>query len=314
MSIVHSLWNILILVISINSANHHPAEAQTPKQVRPTKTIPSLPLAVNGDFKPLQDHYDTQLQQALQSEINKNKRWANLVANKRMAVGVVDLKDYDHPRFARINGDEMMYAASLPKIAVLLAAVDAIDKQEMQNTPQIQSDMRLMISKSNNQATTRLIDRLGYDKIESVLTDPQYHLYEESNGGGLWVGKRYASGGPTHREPLKNLSHAASAYQVCRFYYMMVNGQLVSPERSKQMLSIMEAPEINHKFVNTLNRIAPVARKFRKSGSWKSYHSDSILVWGKDRRYILVALVNDEQGEQIMRNLVLPVERALAKN
>ena len=76
-----------------------------------------------------------------------------------------------------------------------------------------------MISKSNNQATTRMIDRLGYEKIESVLTDPQYEFYDENKGGGLWVGKRYGGGGDTNREPLKNLSHAASVTQVCRFYY-----------------------------------------------------------------------------------------------
>jgi beta-lactamase class A len=230
-----------------------------------------------------------------------------------MSIGVVDLTNETQPRFAGINGNEMMYAASLPKIAILLAAVDAIDQGELKQTEEVKRDMRSMISKSDNQASTRMIDRLGYEKIEAVLTNEKYHLYDPDKGGGLWVGKRYASGGPTNREPLKNLSHAANAFQVCRFYYMLINGRLVSYERSSQMLGILESPELHHKFVSTLDEIAPVARKFRKSGSWKSYHSDSILVWGKDRRYILVALVNDENGEQIMRNLVIPVERAINK-
>jgi beta-lactamase class A len=81
------------------------------------------------------------------------------------------------------------------------------------------------------------------------------------------------------------------------------------------MLEIMEDPALHHKFVNTLDKIAPHARLFRKSGSWKSYHSDSVLVWGEnpDRRYILVALIDDNNGEQIIRNLVMPIERALRK-
>jgi len=72
---------------------------------------------------------------------------------------------------------------------------------------------------------------------------------------------------------------------------------------------------LHHKFVNTLDQIAPDARLFRKSGSWKSFHSDSILVWGKDqkRRYILVALVDNENGEQIIRSLVKPIEKVLKK-
>ena len=152
-----------------------------------------------------------------------------------------------------------------------------------------------------------------FDKIESVLTDEKYQLYDEEHGGGLWVGKRYASSGETHREPLKNLSHAATVNQVCRFYYLLANGKLVNNKRSKQMLGILENPALHHKFVNTLDQIAPNARLFRKSGSWKNFHSDSILVWGKDpqRRYILVALVDDASGEKIIRDLVKPVEKVL---
>jgi len=244
-----------------------------------------------------------------------NEAWASLIGQKKMAIGIVDLSNPEHVRFARINGNHMMYAASLPKIAILLAAMDAIEKGELIETSEIKKDMRLMISKSDNAASTRMIDRLGYAKIESVMTDPTYAFYDEGNGGGLWVGKRYGGGGNTNREPLKQLSHAASVTQVCRFYYLLANGKLVNEKRSKQMLNIMENPELHHKFVNTLEIIAPSARLFRKSGSWKTYHSDSILVWGKEsnRRYILVALIDDPNGEQIIRNLVKPIEKVLKK-
>ena len=145
------------------------------------------------------------------------------------------------------------------------------------------------------------------------MTDPKYLFYDESKGGGLWVGKRYGSGGDTNREPLKNLSHAATVNQVCRYYYLLANGKLVNKGRSKQMLDIMGDPELHHKFVNTLDNIAPDARLYRKSGSWRTFHSDSILVWGNNpnRRYILVALIDDAGGEQIIRDLVRPVEKVL---
>ena len=232
-----------------------------------------------------------------------------------MAVGVVDLSNPQQVRFARVNGNQMMYAASLPKIAILLTAMDAMDKGQLKETPEIKKDLRLMISKSDNAASTRMIDRLGYDKIEKVMTDPKYLFYNKRNGGGLWVGKRYGKGGETHREPLKNLSHAASVTQVCRYFYLLSYGKLVNEKRSKQMLDIFENPELHHKFVNTLDRIAPHARLFRKSGTWETYHADSILVWDEDptRRYILVALIDDSNGEQIIRDLVVPVEKILKK-
>jgi len=270
----------------------------------------------NSTLKPLGSLFNKDLQKELELQLNKNPKWKNLIQQNKLAVGVIDLRDQNHIEYARINGNNMMYAASLPKIAVLLAAMDALEKGELKETPEVTNDMKIMISKSNNQAATRMIDRLGFDKIESVLTDEKYQLYDEDHGGGLWVGKRYASSGATNREPLKHLSHAATVNQVCRFYYLLANGKLVSTNRSKQMLAIMEDPALHHKFVNTLDQIAPEARLFRKSGSWRNFHSDSILVWGKDpkRRYILVALVEDVSGEKIIRNLVKPIEKALKIN
>ncbi|AUC76818.1 serine hydrolase [Olleya sp. Bg11-27] len=276
-----------------------------------------LPLLTSdGKIAMLTSLVDSDLQKTLESEINKNPLWKKLINQKKMSVGLVDLRDTNNVKFARLNGNNMMYAASLPKIAVLLAAMDAIDKKELIETPDIKKDMRLMISKSNNAATTRMIDRVGYEKIESVMRSKKYKFYDENFGGGLWVGKRYGGGGNTNREPLKNLSHAATVTQVCRYYYLLANGKLVNQKRSKQMLDIMENTALHHKFVNTLDKIAPDARIFRKSGSWKNYHSDSVLVWGKDtnRRYILVALIEDSSGEQIIRDLIKPVEKVLRAN
>ena len=273
----------------------------------------AFPVKLKNGNTPLRELVDPTLQSRLEKSLNNNQHWKSLIAKKKMAVGIVDLSNPDKVRFARVNGNHMMYAASLPKIAVLLAAMDAIEKGELKETSEVKSDMKLMISKSNNQATTRMIDRLGYEKIEKVLTDDRYGLYDPEYGGGLWVGKRYASGGgKTNREPIKNLSHAATVSQVCRFYYLLLQGKLVNEKRSKQMLDIMENPALHHKFVRTLEMIAPQARLFRKSGSWRTYHSDSILVWGSPtRRYILVALIDDPNGEQIIRDLVIPVEKVL---
>lgn len=272
-----------------------------------------LPLRVEDSaIMPLANLRNTNLESDLSKIIAENKKWSQLVRNKKMSVGLVDLSNPNEVRFASVNGNNMMYAASLPKIAVLLAATDAIEKGELEETEEVKSDMRQMIARSDNAATTRMIDRIGLDKIAEVMQDPDYEFYDQSKGGGLWVGKRYAKTGPRYGDPLKNISHGATANQVCRFYYLLSFGQLVNFERSKQMLEYLSEPELHHKFVNTIDQVAPDAQVYRKSGSWRNFHSDSALVWGPEwRRYILVALVEDADGEKIMRELIKEVDKAL---
>lgn len=278
-----------------------------------TTTFPFIAVDY-GTFLPLEDTYDENLEIDLLSQLNANATYRQLIRNKKLSLGLVDMRDFDRPKFASVNGNHMMYAASLPKIAVLLAAMDAIEKGELRKTPEVVTDMNLMIRKSNNAASTRMIDRVGYQKIAAVMQDPRYDLYDRKDGGGLWVGKRYAAKGARNPDPLKGLSHAATVDKVCSFYYMLANDELVSPERSKEMRKIMTNPGLSHKFVNTLRKVAPTAKLYRKSGSWKTYHSDSVWVRGTKRNYILVALVDDPNGEQIIRDLVNVAEKTLKQN
>ncbi len=272
-----------------------------------------IPVATTADgFCPLTDCENQSLQNALFQKVSANAKWKDLIEKKKLSISLIDLSNVDNVKFAHINGYEMMYAASLPKIAVLLAAMDAIEKRELKETPEVTRDLQLMIEKSDNAASSRMIDRLGFKKIEAVLTDPRYDLYDEKFGGGLWVGKRYGSGGKRHPDPMKGLSHGATALQVARFYYMMAFGQLVNPKRSEQMLKIMADSKLHHKFVNTFDNIAPNAKLFRKSGSWSVFHSDSVLVWGPKRHYILVALVEDADGENIIRQLGFAIDRIMS--
>lgn len=272
-----------------------------------------LPLRIKpSEFVPIWDLQDDELQRILERRINSNPKWKDLAERKKLAVGLVDLRDTADIEFAGINPNVMMYAASLPKIAILFAAMDAFEKGDLEEKVEYRNDLRLMIARSDNAASTRMIDRLGYNRINNLLMDPKYELYSREHGGGLWVGKRYAKTGERKPEPMKGISHAATAAQVSRYYYMMVFGQLVNYNRSKQMMDILVAPELHHKFVNTIDKLAPNADVYRKSGTWQAYHADSMLVWGPTwRKYILVALIEDPDGEAICRQLVTTAEEVL---
>ena len=291
---------IFYLLVSTSSINHEPVYLYLPLNVS------------DQDWRPLRETLDSDLQKKLEARLNANELWAVLIKKKRMAVGLVDLSYPESIRFASVNGDTMLYAASLPKIAILLTACQAFEDGTLQETPKIMKDLKDMIQYSGNESASRMIDRLGFKKIEAVLTNPKYRLFDPQNGGGIWVGKRFARYGGRHPDPMKGLSHAANVTQVCRFYYLLATGRLINPQRCRQMLDILSNTKLKHKFVFALNKITPKVRIYRKSGTWEKWHADSVLVWGNDhRRYILVGLISDGRGEQILRQLVRVAEAVL---
>jgi beta-lactamase class A len=268
-------------------------------------------VAASSDWQPLYSRINPALQSAMEKRLNANPEWARLIRNKKMAIGLVDLSGAQ-PRFARVNGNEMMYAASLPKIAILLAVYVSFEDGSLVETDEIHEELAAMIRVSSNTAATRLIDEVGMQKIQSVLKDPRYGFYDEKRGGGLWVGKRYASDGPRIGDPMFNISHGATATQVCRFFYLLAQGRLINAERSAQMLDDLADPHLHHKFVSQVEERAPDAQMFRKSGTWKQWHSDAIMVRGSGwRDYILVGLVESQNGERLLRQVLPAMEELI---
>jgi beta-lactamase class A len=82
----------------------------------------------------------------------------------------------------------------------------------------------------------------------------------------------------------------------------------VTPEYSKKMKMIMSNTQIEHKFVRVLRGINPAARLFRKSGSWRTYHSDSVLVERSGRGYIAVALSNSAEGARWLEKVIVALD------
>ncbi|MFA5111993.1 MAG: serine hydrolase [Desulfobaccales bacterium] len=270
------------------------------------------PCASGPDWRPLSQRADPKLQAGLEQNLKRHALWQSLIAQKKMAVGLVDLANFKAPRVARVNGQEMMYAASLPKLAILLAAYQGFEDGTLKETPEIHTDLVEMIRRSDNQAANRMIERLGLARIARVIQDPRYRFYDQNSGGGLWMGREYALYSLENPEPLHGLFHAASVDQVCRFYYLLACGRLVSPARSQQMLKILAFPDLHDKFVKMLKPTISLGRVYRKSGDWRGSYSDSVLVWGESRRrYILAAIVHHPQGEQILRDLLPAVEHLL---
>lgn len=248
---------------------------------------------------------------ALQRELTSLLEWQGLgpaVRNGDLAVSLLVLTDPDRPRLAQVNGHRMMYAASLPKIAILLGAAVALDEGRLELDPELDQDIQNMIRYSCNECSNRVLERVGPERVLEVLQRPEFHFYEPEHGGGLWLGKPYGKEPAFHRDPLDGLSHAATTFQVARFYCGLEFGELVSPEQTRLMREAMSEPGIEHKFVKGLAGHDDL-QMFRKSGTWREFHADSVLVEMDGQAYVMVALARSALGSAWMEYLAEPLHR-----
>ncbi len=265
-------------------------------------TLTSTPL--------LRDSHDPVLQQQLENII-KDQGLSRAVRQRQLSFALVDITDEQHPRMAAVNGDEMIYAASLPKIAILLGAFVEIERGKLQLDTSTRESLTKMVRVSSNLEATRMLNRVGKNRVNEILQSDRFRLYDPLVNGGLWVGKEYGKAPAFKRDPLHNLSHGATALQTARFYYLLETGQLANPEHTRDMKEILSNPGIEHKFVKGLLS-RPQARVYRKSGSWRQWHADSAIIESGGHKFIAVALAHDKKGGQWMSRLITPIHDLIA--
>ncbi len=254
---------------------------------------------------------DAQLQGDLEHSL-KRLGLVRAVRGGDLAVALVDVTDPRRPRLAEVNGDEMLYAASLPKIAILLGAFEQAARGRLTLDAQTRDTLTRMIRNSSNEAATQMLHRVGKPFLAKLLESQRYRLYDARYNGGLWVGKDYGKAPAWKRDPLHHLSHGATAMQVARFYYLLETGRLVSPAMSRQMKAILGEPAIHHKFVKGLEQAGLEANIYRKSGTWRDWHADSAIVEHDGHRYIAVALAHSPNGGKWLSRLIVAMDAIIA--
>ena len=256
--------------------------------------------------------YNTRTDRKLQSKlqgIDSALRKKFGMETNQTAIGLLDLRK---PRVAMINPDRGEYAASVPKIGILLAYFELHPEAATNLSAQTRHELGLMAKASSNEMAAKFSREMGLKQIQQVLDS--YKLYDQTKGGGLWVGKHYGSGTERYGDPVGNNSHAATVRQLLRFYLWLEQGKLVSPAASKTMREIFASPEIPHdeiKFVKALS--AKNVNIIRKWGSWKEWLHDSAVITGPDRHYVLVALTKHPKGDEYLVELATEVDAFMAQ-
>lgn len=255
--------------------------------------------------------YETPVDTALQESIEKIDtiiRERHGISSEQAAVGVLDLREL---RLAMIHPDRIEYAASVPKIGILLAYFQAHPEAASHLDGEIRDALSLMIKKSSNEMAARFSQELGLKNIQGVLDS--YQFYDAARGGGLWVGKHYGRGDERFGDPVGDNSHGATVRQLLRYYLLLEQGKLVSPEASEAMRAIFASPELPHDDIKFVKALADrEVQLLRKWGSWEDWLHDTALIRGSDRHYILVALTQHPKGDDYLINLARAVDDLMA--
>jgi beta-lactamase class A len=107
----------------------------------------------------------------------------------RLALALVDLSTPGRPRLAMLNGDTMIYAASLPKIAILLGAFVEAERGRFPLDSRHLDAITQMVRVSSNTDASRVLGWVGESRLIDILLSPRYAFYDPNGKGGLWVGK-----------------------------------------------------------------------------------------------------------------------------
>jgi beta-lactamase class A len=252
--------------------------------------------------------YNTPIDRHLQARLEKidsELRARFAMTTHQTAVGLLDLKRL---RVAMTHPDRIEYAASVAKIGILLAYFDLHPAAATNLDATTRNELGLMAKISSNEMAAKYSREMGLAAIQDVLN--RYHFYDTNHGGGIWVGKHYGMDGERIGDPVGNNSHGATVRQLLRFFLLLEQRKLVSPQASQTMREIFESPTLAHDQIKFVKGLADRQglEIIRKWGSWEDWLHDTAVITGPGRHYILVALTHDPKGDEYLEELARAVD------
>lgn len=172
--------------------------------------------------------------------------------------------------------NESMWSASVIKLYVMAAVLDAIETGKLTNSSTIQSELKSMITVSSNSAWKSLASRLG-DGVYS--TGMKYVMQYCQEHGYLETGYN----------PNNNPYNYTSVEDTGLFLERILSGINVSADASAQMLSLLKAQTRVSKIPAGVPSDVVTANK---TGELNAIQNDAAIIFAPSGTYVLVVMTN----------------------
>ncbi len=174
-----------------------------------------------------------------------------------LAITLVDLRNPQKPERGSFRGGEQVYPASVVKLFYLAAAHQWMEDGKLQDTEELRRAMRDMIVDSYNEATGLVVDSLTGTTSGPELSPADMETwYAKRNAVNRWlvslgyqninVNRKPWCEGPYGREMQSVKLHKPNHRNwlttdaTARLLTEIVTGRAVTPERSRQMMELLQ--------------------------------------------------------------------------
>jgi len=288
---------VLIVAVTMNS----PAETRTTLDFKPSSELQRLVDHAAGE--------------------TLTKFAAKKLETNQLAITLVDLRDADKPEWASFRGGEQIYPASVIKLFYLAAVHRWMEDGKLKDTEELRRAMKDMIVDSLNEATGLIVDSITdttsgpelppeelekwYDKRNAV------NRYFASLGyKNINVNRKPWCEGPYGREMQSVKLHKPNhrnwltTEATARLLTEIVTRRAVTPERSKQMMDLLERRPFDKNAVGQSREytgvaLPPGSKLWSKAGWTSEVRHDAADVELPDgKKFVLVTFTVGHASEK----------------
>jgi len=246
---------------------------------------------------------------------------AKKLETNQLAITLVDLKDSSQPQWASFRGDVQIYPASVIKAFYLQATHQWLEEGKLKDTEELRRAMKDMIVDSLNEATGLVVDSLTDTTSGPELpSDELEKWYDKRNAVNRYftslgykninVNRKPWCEGPYGREKQSvglhkpNHRNWLTTEATARLMTEIATGRAVTPERSRQMMELLERRPFDPKSETqsreyTGGALPPGSKLWSKAG-WTSEtrHDAAYVELPSGEKIVIVTFTVDLAGNK----------------